>query len=121
MTEETWRELPRFLPAVALDAFQLMPNHIHGVLVIEACTVPGGLALADVIQRFKALTTRRYIEGVAANSWPRFAGRLWQRGYHERIVRSDAELESIREYVAANPARWRSDRENPEARSPVDA
>ena len=120
MIEETWREMPQFLPTVALDAFQLMPNHLHGVLLIDACAAPGGIALEDVVQRFKALTTRRYIEGVKACSWPRFTGRLWQRGYDDRILRNDASLERVRNYIAANPARWEFDRENPHARSPVE-
>jgi hypothetical protein len=38
---------------------------------------------------------------------------VWQRGYHERIVRDDDELEAIRRYVVENPVRWSADPENP--------
>jgi REP element-mobilizing transposase RayT len=120
MVESTWRELPTFMPTVSLGAFQMMPNHLHAVLVIEACTTPAHVALPDVLQRFKSLTTRRYIDGVNAHGWPRFSGRLWQRGYHDHVVRIDQAMERIRAYIAANPARWEFDRENPDANTPID-
>jgi hypothetical protein len=40
---------------------------------------------------------------------------IWQRNYFERIIRSDYELNRIREYIIDNPARWETDRENPDA------
>ena len=38
--------------------------------------------------------------------------KVWQRGYWERIIRNDRELDAIREYIQGNPARWSADREN---------
>jgi len=59
--------------------------------------------LAGVIQRFKMLTTKRYIDGVNNYGWPRFLGRLWQRDYFERIIRNEFELNRIRKYIRENP------------------
>jgi len=73
------------------------------------------LSLGDVVQRFKTLTTRRYIEGVKRHGWPSFPGRLWQRNYYEHIIRNDQSLARIRQYIIENPTRWTMDRENPHA------
>ncbi|MCX7925982.1 MAG: hypothetical protein N2554_09260, partial [Fimbriimonadales bacterium] len=67
----------------------------------------------DVIQRFKTLTTRRYIDGIHAEGWQPFNKRLWQRNYYERIIRNEAEWHTIRQYIANNPYRWLADPENP--------
>ncbi len=40
---------------------------------------------------------------------------VWQRNYHEHIIRSEASLNAIREYIAGNPANWMNDRQNPNA------
>jgi len=73
------------------------------------------LSLPDVVGRFKTLTTKRYIGGVRQCGWPAFAGRLWQRNYHEHIIRNERSLNQIRQYIADNPARWAHDPENPAA------
>jgi len=65
----------------------------------------------DIIQAFKSMTTNAYIRGVKQSDWSPFPGRLWQRNYYERIVRNEAELAAIREYIAANPANWAEDEE----------
>lgn len=51
--------------------------------------------------------------GVTASGWPAFPGRLWQRNYYERVIRSDAELDKFRAYILHNPDRWSEDEENP--------
>ena len=72
------------------------------------------ISLPDVVQRFKSLTTTKYVKGVAQDSWPTFPGRLWQRNYYEHVIRSENELNSIREYIELNPTKWAFDRENPD-------
>ncbi len=59
------------------------------------------------------MTTNEYIRRVRSNQWPAFHGRLWQRNYYEHVVRDEASLNRIREYILANPTRWRYDRDNP--------
>ncbi|HXV49041.1 MAG TPA: hypothetical protein VEB61_09585 [Candidatus Binatia bacterium] len=65
------------------------------------------------MHRFKTLTTNRYIHGVKQSGWTPFAGRLWQRNYYEHIIRDDAELIRIREYVANSPLQWENGRQKP--------
>jgi putative transposase len=114
LVSAVWNEIPQYYPDVALDAFQLMPNHLHGILILGHRVRPvSSPRLGEVIRRFKMLTTRRYVEGVRLDGWPAFRDRLWQRDFYDHIVRGDRSLEAIRRYVAENPARWDSDPENP--------
>jgi REP element-mobilizing transposase RayT len=71
------------------------------------------MSLPDVVHRFKSLTTARYRLGVARAGWQPFPGRLWQRNYYEHVIRDEAELNLIRQYIAGNPAGWGNDPENP--------
>jgi len=140
MVQAIWDQIPERYPRVETDAFVVMPNHIHGIVVLagpcpivgagpRACpdhgqtseqigqpqgVAPTGLSLSDVVHRFKTLTTRRYADGVGENRWPPFHGRLWQRNYYEHVIRNERELDQIREYIATNPLKWALDRENPE-------
>jgi putative transposase len=72
------------------------------------------MSLPDVVQRFKSLTTARYRHGVYELGWAPFPGRLWQRNYHEHIVRNERALSRIRQYIVDNPPRWERDIENPD-------
>ena len=132
MVTDTWHQIPQHYAGIELDIFQIMPNHIHGIIVINPvgvgpCAHPhpriengqaqgpvptGSLSVSNVIERFKSLTTARYIEGVKNTGWPSFPGKLWQRSYHDRIIRKEAELNKIRTYICNNPAQWDSDENN---------
>ena len=63
------------------------------------------ISLAEVVQRFKMLTTKKYIEGVRNQNWPKFNNRLWQRNYFERIIRNQKEYLAVRKYIRENPGR----------------
>ncbi len=71
-----------------------------------APTYPPAFSLPDAVQRFKSLTTHRYIRGVRDHGWPPFEKRFWQRVYFEHVVRDDADLATKRGYILSNPARW---------------
>jgi REP element-mobilizing transposase RayT len=70
-----------------------------------------------MVQWFKTMTTNAYIRGVTDLGWPGFDRRLWQRNYYEHIVCSDAALDRLRTYIAANPARWTDDQLHPDVPS----
>ena len=65
-------------------------------------------SLGTLIGTFKSVTTRRINRVRRMPAAP-----VWQRNYHERVVRNERELDRIRAYIAANPMRWALDRENP--------
>lgn len=132
MVERWWLELNRKFAYVQSDAFVVMPNHIHGIIVIQSnvgadlCVCPGGepgaqhpgahtgAPLPEIVQWFKTMTTNAYIRHVRADGWRPFRQRLWQRNYFEHIIRNDVTLAHIRQYIADNPLRWARDRDNPE-------
>ncbi len=104
-----WLALPEHYPAVHLDLWVLMPNHLHGIVWLRA--IPGTPTpdLGTVIGGFKSLTTRSYITGVHDLGWEPFDQQLWQRNYYEHIVRNEDDLNRIRDYIQANPVRWMDD------------
>ncbi|HEV2315732.1 MAG TPA: transposase [Candidatus Acidoferrales bacterium] len=117
-----WRELPERFPAIELDAFVVMPNHVHGILFLCSPETPGAAssaptkvaanapALGLILRAFKSLTA------AAVNRILHRTGSVWQRNYYEHIVRSAKDLDAVRLYIAQNPMQWLNDRENPEAR-----
>jgi putative transposase len=125
MVERTWRQLAECYPGVEVDAFVVMPNHAHGIIVLVGagpCACPDSgqprgvaptMSLPGVVHRFKSLTTARYRWGVHNGGWPPFPGRLWQRNYHEHVIRNDEDLNRVRQYIVDNPAHWERDPENP--------
>lgn len=68
-------------------------------------------SVGRIIQAFKSLTTNAYIAGVHEQGWPPFEKRLWQRNYHEHIIRDEADLFAIRQYIDSNPLKWFEDDE----------
>jgi len=79
----------------------------------RAGTRPAPTLLGDVVGTFKSITTHQYTNGVRQHNWPPFNGRLWQRNYYEHIIRSEEEMDRIREYIMENPAKWVDDEDNP--------
>ncbi len=119
IVSETWRELPRHHPRVALDTFALMPNHVHAVLLLRrgSAAVPAvptrrrtlaSGSLGAIIGAFKAAVTRRVrlLSGSPGAA-------VWQRNYFEHIIRNQEDLDEIRVYIAINPRCWDVDAENP--------
>ncbi|HUG28546.1 MAG TPA: transposase [Gemmatimonadales bacterium] len=93
-----WGELPARYGGVYLDEFVLMPDHVHGILIFgEAATT----TLLKVVCRLKGLTT---IQARRTGFWG--TSPLWQKSFHDRVIRNDRELQLIREYVRNNPNRW---------------
>jgi putative transposase len=112
MVHHTLTNIPHDLPQVTLDAFIVMPNHIHAILLLDSEDITRNPALGTIVQRFKSIATARYANGVRVHGWPPFDGRLFQRNYYEHIVRDDRDLDRCRAYIEANPANWRHDPDN---------
>ena len=114
----TWHEIPEHYPHVTLDEFIVMPNHIHGVLFLGGKTAaptttdkshgPARGSLGTVVGSFKSAVTREInrMQGTRGVS-------IWQRNYHDRIIRDEHELMTIRAYILDNPRKWADDTENP--------
>jgi REP element-mobilizing transposase RayT len=118
-----WERLPEKFPGVELDAYVIMPNHLHGILVMGDNvgadtlirpneTIPT-LSLSTLLQWFKVMTTNAYIRGVREQHWDAFPGKLWQRSYYDHIIRAEADLHRIQVYIENNPTQWATDDDNP--------
>lgn len=94
-------KIPHHFPNVELDQFILMPDHLHGIIVISE-QAEKLYSLATIIQNFKSISTRK-INKTTQN----LGVSIWQRNYYERIVRSNQELDRLRQYIVTNPEKWR--------------
>lgn len=116
MVQTIWNEIPSHYLNVGLDAFVVMPNHVHGILILESNCNQSSMTLGDVVHRFKSFTTTKYRYGVNQKQWQPFVGRLWQRNYYEHIIRNEESCDRLRQYITNNPLSWESDRLHPNHR-----
>lgn len=105
---ETWEWLAQHYPYVHLDAWVLMPNHLHGLILLDDAQTTFHKSLGQLIGAFKTVSAKNINLHHATP-----AEKVWQRNYYEHIVRDENALNNIRAYIANNPARWASDSENP--------
>jgi putative transposase len=85
----------------------------HGQGTGQPQGVAPTMSLSDIVHRFKAMTTKKYIDGVKQNGWTPFPCKLWQRNYFEHILRNDNELNRICEDIVNNPLNWDSGKTPP--------
>ena len=117
MVEEYWLNLPWRFPNIRVDAFQLMPNHLHGIIEIlepnnfsrEIDPTGKNIVLGAIVGAFKSEATNAYIAGVKENNWSPFDKKLFQRDYWEHIIRNKEAYDRICWYIANNPANWPED------------
>ncbi|MBB6218761.1 REP element-mobilizing transposase RayT [Anaerosolibacter carboniphilus] len=99
---ECWNRINRIYPNVVTDEFCLMPNHIHGIVLISEMVGQGRPTLQKIMQGFKSVTTRMCFKYGYRN--------IWQKSYYEHVIRNEQELNEIREYIINNPIKWREDK-----------
>jgi len=138
-----WDEVPGHFLHVETDEFIVMPNHVHGIVFINNCrgevfspfsedvtpnsktktapiqggkTPEGGetpplqkITLGQIVAYFKYQTAKQINQICNTPGQP-----VWQRNYHEHVIRDEKELQSIREYIVNNPMQWELDTENPQ-------
>jgi putative transposase len=116
IVEKNWHKIAD--QNTKIDAFVIMPNHIHGIIIIKphVLSVGAGLApapnLGSIIGAFKSRCTMEYLRYVDENDL-NVSAKLWHRNYYEHIIRDQKELAAIRKYIKSNSANWAKDEENP--------
>ena len=125
IVEEIWKEIPEHFTNVTLDEFIVMPNHVHGILLLEetpdckgtACRAPTVElfskpvkgSLPTIIRSFKSTSSNRI------NILDKRKGiSIWQRNYYEHIIRNQDSLNRIRRYIQENPIKWSIDPKIPD-------
>jgi putative transposase len=141
LVESCWRAIAENFPDVKLDSWVIMPNHLHGIIIITDAIQPVGAKQASSALPASCLnkssnlaeehshlplhgTNPGSLSAIVQNfksistrkinrllHTPESA--LWQRNYYERIIRNENELERARTYIVNNPIRWSLDKENP--------
>ncbi|MCB9434645.1 MAG: transposase [Ardenticatenaceae bacterium] len=126
-----WLDLARHFPHITLGEWVVMPNHIHGIIVIvvgrgEASATktvdnPDGLradasplqpqpngtdsgSIGAMVQNFKSVASRKINKQRGTPGTP-----VWQRNYWEHIIRNEQAYQRIAHYIANNPAQWDAD------------
>ncbi len=136
---EEWHQSSRIRKEMDLDEFVIMPNHIHGIVIIHDtiteqhhAVVNGKLSIENTGQtsnvgangrsplRMKTKSISSFMAGFKSSVTKRInqirstpGAPFWQRNYYEYIIRGEKELNAIREYIRYNPLRWNEDTENP--------
>ena len=119
---EEWQRTAIVRANIELDAFVVMPNHVHGIIVIvdndstvgatrrvaptnTRPTGPKAGSLGAIVGQFKSVATKRIRQLSHVNvDIP-----IWQRNYYEHIIRNEKSFNDIRAYIANNPAKWAED------------
>jgi len=131
IVKSEWLKTEEIRPNIKMDEFVVMPNHFHGIILIQEVDSSVGAhrnapqprpkkpqfeefgkstknSIPTIVKLFKATVTKQI------NELRQTAGKpVWQRNYFERVVRNEKELNRIREYIQNNPTKWAEDRENP--------
>ncbi len=134
IVRDEWLKTAEMRPRVVLDEFVVMPNHVHGIIIlvdnngrdtlrrgtlqraptikraptIERFGKPTSDSIPTIVRLFKSATARRINQRRGTPGIP-----VWQRNDYEHIIRNDKSMNRIRQYIAENPLRWHLDRENP--------
>lgn len=115
IAQQFWVEIPNHYPNIELDEFIVMPNHLHGIIIISVG-----------IQNFESLPKRNQFQHIIPKSigsiirgfkigvtkWFRQNTEIynvWQHNYYEHIIRNEKSLNEIREYIINNPINWEKD------------
>jgi putative transposase len=121
IAKECWNNIPKHFSFTELDEYVIMPNHIHGILIINCEDIvchgtnnkpptihrnfsqPVPKSLSTVIGSFKAATTRA-VHNLIDNKVT-----IWQSRFYEHILRSEKDLFNTRQYILNNPLKWQLD------------
>lgn len=141
---QQWEKLSERFTNMELDVFQIMPNHMHGIIVLNdfvgatlAVAPNDGVApnntvtdnnsvadakgagaspapttkpknVGDIVGAYKSLVANECLEIYKTKN--EMMGKLWQRNYHEHIIRDEQSYQRISEYIINNPKNWKADK-----------
>ncbi len=120
MAEKYWYEIPEHFPYVELGVFVVMPNHVHGIIIIDkpddgrdnpTPKKPGGIT-GDKNPMLHENVSRivRWYKGRTSFECRKFhADFTWQTRFHDHIIRNNESFEKIQSYIIENPLKWKDD------------
>ena len=124
IAREEWGKSTGIRREIALDEFIIMPNHVHGIVLMLGHDTVGAhgraplpnpfhrppKSLGAFVAGFKSATTKRLNQTRATPGAP-----VWQRNYYDHIVRDEGDLARLRTYIQDNSAQWALDQFHPAA------
>ncbi len=99
-----WMNLIKRFEGLELDTFQVMPNHIHGILIM---THRNTTSLSKIIGAYKSEVFMKCLHLYKSHN--KQMGKLWQRNYYEHIIRDHSDLVNCQAYIKNNPINWTND------------
>ena len=127
IVDREWNKMSEIRKNVSLDVSVVMPNHIHGIIIIESQNVgvcrwqtriKRGLesqSIGSLINHFKSACTKQ-IKIFFPEKFGQSLETIWQRNYFEHVIRNEKSLLEIQNYIQNNPLKWEYDVENPNRR-----
>ncbi len=110
-----WLNLKNRFEYFELDVFQIMPNHMHGIISItqnlvitEIETTKHQTNLGNIVGTYKSMVANKCLEIYKKNN--ENMGKLWQRNYYEHIIRDEKAYQNISNYIIENPSKWQNDK-----------
>ncbi len=109
IVEKQWLWLHQSYQYVELDYYVVMPNHFHGIIIIDTSLKTSNVktkSLSELIGAFKT-TSSKSIHQADLKVFH------WQKSFYDRIIRNEIELLKIRRYIENNPLKWEIEKNNP--------
>lgn len=126
IASQIWLNIPKYYGNVLLDEYTIMPNHVHGIIVItktqsnisdvgtihelslrKKITLRRNMLIPKIIGRFKMNTAKLINKKRGTVNRP-----IWQRSFYDHIICNEYELNIVREYIRNNPRNWKEDDNN---------
>jgi putative transposase len=101
-----WQQLSQHHPNIIMDESIVMPNHLHGIIVLESL-MDYKKSISEIIRGFKTFSAKAINKERGLRGVP-----VWQRNYYDRIIRNELELDRVRQYIINNPRNWDADKNN---------
>ena len=92
--------IPKLYPEIILDKYVIMPNHVHCILIVSGENKDRSIPL--VIGQYKMAVTKKIREKLPDL-------KVWQRSFHDHIIRNQSGYEKIWQYIENNPQKWEED------------
>jgi putative transposase len=99
-----WQQLQECHSHLKIDEYIVMPNHLHGIIILLDSSIDRPKSISEIIRGFKTFSARRINTIRKQRGIP-----VWQRDYFDRIIRTDEELDNVRRYIINNPQNWETD------------
>ena len=102
LLQDEWRYLPYRFPAVSLDTFVIMPDHLHGILWLSA-NRPERPDVSSIIGAYKSIVNKHWTQHIREQANPLDDIDIWQRSFYDTIIKNKQHLIRTRLYIINNP------------------